>query len=674
MRVLFLWHMHQPAYFINEGGKHIYYLPWVLQHALKEYYEMPYMVSRYENVKVTFNLVPILLEQLLDYSEGKAECKFTNLALKSSDSLSEDEVKFILFHFFNISEKTRIKPFPRFYYLYRKRGKIHEIDSKCRFFSLQDLRDIQFYWMFSAISPILVEKNSVLRELAHKKEKYSEEDKHILFQEIPGLIKQVIELYLSLHRGGRIEISTTPYYHPILPVLVNSTNAEVSNPYTRKPDFDIKEPDNARRHVSKAVSFLKDRLDVEVKGMWPAEGSVSQDTIEIYKENGIRWIASDEEILLKSLRTTDREVIFKPYEINGLRIFFRDRELSDRIGFTYSQKGEIESAMDMYEILKNYSKKEDRVVSIILDGENPWDSYANGGLKFLDTLYGLLNKCTRITTATFSDLLEEKATPLHYLHPGSWIRGDFTTWVGHPEKNRAWKYLTAIKKEMKDSTNPVAIEELMCAEGSDWFWWYGDDNFTIYFREFDELFRAHLMKAMEHANKKIPPFLEEPIKTEIQSVKPDTEAVSYINPTIDGIVENFYEYLGSGEFNVSTISIGQMKVKSYFLEKISFGFNESRLFLMLRPMPGRILDSVMVEFEPGVHLDLNLKNNTCSEPSVDFMYVKVLEAAIPIALLGEGEEYKFRLVVRGEGIEERYPRMGSFKIKRLRKDEIDLIW
>lgn len=674
MRVLFLWHMHQPAYFVNENGRRVYYLPWVIQHALREYYEMPYILSKFNEVKVTFNLVPVLVEQLMDYAEGRAECKFINLALKPADSLTEEEVKFILFHFFNVSEKTRIRPFPRYYYLLRKRGKPYEIESRWKYFTLQDLRDLKFYWLFSGISPFIIESHPVLRELKEKGHKYTDEDVRILYSEMLPLIGKTVGLYKELYDSGRIEISATPYYHPILPVIYDSRNAEISNPYTRRPDFSFSEPENARKHVAKAIQFMKEKLNVEVQGMWPAEGSVSMDTIQIYKEHGIKWIATDEEILFKSLKTYDREKIYKPYTINGLRIFFRDRVLSDKIGFEYTQRGEVESALDLFERLRELSKVENRVVSIILDGENPWDNYPNGGQKFLETLYGLLYKCTKIKTATFSEVAEDNAEPLYYLHPGSWIRGDFTTWVGHEEKNRAWKYLKQVKSLLKGHLNPQAEEELMCAEGSDWFWWYGDDNFTLYYQEFDELFRKHLRRALELANLEVPDFLDEPIKKEIQSVIPSMIAVAYINPKIDGLVENYYEYLGAGEFDVSTFSTGQMAVKSYFLEKIVYGFNEEKLFLMLKPQPGRTIERVELYFEGGRDIVLDSKRRTSNQDKVEFAWKKVFEIAIPLNITEGTDEVKFYLIIKGEQVSERYPRAGSFKIKKLQKDEIDVIW
>ncbi|MEO0266095.1 MAG: glycoside hydrolase family 57 protein [candidate division WOR-3 bacterium] len=674
MRVLFLWHMHQPAYFLNEDGKRIYYLPWVLQHALKEYYEMPYMVSRFDGVKVTFNLVPILLEQLQDYANGRAHCRFSEIAKKPADSLTEEEIKFILYHFFNISERTRIRPFHRFYYLYRKRGKVHEIEERWKYFTVQDLRDIQFYWLFSAISPVLVSRNLILRELSQKKEKYKEEDKAALWKLIPYLIKETINLYFDLAREGRVEISGTPYYHPILPVLYNSKNAEISNPYTRRPNFTFSEPENARKHIQKTINYFREQFGYEIKGMWPAEGAVSSDTIPLYKEHGIKWIATDEEILLKSLKTGDRDRTYYFYELDGIKIFFRDRELSDLIGFAYSQRSEVESAMDFFEKLRALYHREKKLVSIILDGENPWDSYPERGFKFLETLYSLLNKCTRVVTSTFSEVCEEeKPEPLFTLHPGSWIRGDFTTWTGHPEKDKAWKYLHEVKTLVKDSLTPIAEEELMCSEGSDWFWWYGDDNFTIYFREFDELFRGHLKKAVQYAGKSVPPFLDEPIKTEIQSVTPDVHSAAYIEPRIDGVVENYYEYLGAGEFNVKVMSTGSMQSKTHFLEKIYFGFGREKFYLMLKPQPSRQLDKVNIYFEDGRFIEIDLKHPT-PVSFVEFAYKKVVEIGIVKEFLPPHLEIKFHIIVNGEGLSERYPRVGSFKIKRLTDEEIDWVW
>jgi len=213
----------------------------------------------------------------------------------------------------------------------------------------------------------------------------------------------------------------------------------------------------------------------------------------------------------------------------------------------------------------------------------------------------------------------------------------------------------------------------MCAEGSDWFWWYGDDNFTIYFKEFDELFRNHLKRSLELAGFEVPPFLYEPIKREAQNTRPDVEAVSFITPKIDGIMENYFEYLGAGEFNVAVISTGQVKTKSYFLEKIYYGFDRDNFYLALKPLPGKEMESLEILFDNGQKIGVNVKEGT-SNPQVDFAYKKILEIAIPLSLIGLRDEIKFSLLVKGEGMTELYPRFGYFKIKRLTEEESDIAW
>ena len=682
MRVLFLWHMHQPSYVVYEKDGYVSYLPWVLLHALREYYEMPRILAEFDNVKVTFNLVPSLIEQLELYARGEVKCIFTEMVLKPAGELTDAEKEFILYHFFNVNPKTRVKPYRRYELLYLKRGAPLNLGEKIRRFKDQEYRDIQFFYLFSSISPLLIEETSFLKELLLKERDYSEEDKKELLKWMREKIFYVIGLYRDLVKKGKIEISTSPFYHPIMPVLYNSRNVIESNPYTLLPSISFSKAKNVDTQIRDALHFMENKIECKILGIWPPEGSVSPDIIPLLKKYDIQWIATDEGILEKSLykagKTFKRSDIYRVYEFNGVKIFFRDRELSDRIGFIYSRWSERQAAKDFIERLRHLAREHSHgVVSIILDGENPWENYSEGGINFLRRVYEELSKSSVLNTVTFSEVVKDTAAErLSTLHPGSWIKADFSTWIGHPEKNRAWEYLIKVKDLLEEkSINNAAKRELMAAEGSDWFWWYGDDNFTLYSREFDAIFRRHLIRAMELASMKPEEFLWKPIRTMIFPVQPITPETCMIRPVIDGEFTSYFEWLGAGKIELDALSTGIMRKETKYFKEILFGFDEGNFYLALVPLNKDKFPEKVKILSNEKEVEINFKNGKIKPGCIRGTFNKIVELSIPLSYLGYRDGYKLYVeVYEGGEIEERYPLIGEFELKRFKLEDEEQTW
>ncbi len=432
MKVMILWHMHQPMYGMTSYGTSLrtYSMPWTFLHAIREYYDMAEMVRR-KKVSVTFNLVPSLLIQIEDYANGKADDIWLKHFLKPAEQLSESEREFIQSNFFSLNFNNFIKPYPGFLRLWSRRQEK---------LSVHDLRDLQVFWLLSQLSAFYHREDKRVKKLVEKGMNFSEYDKAQVYGIAVEILHKVTALYRELGKNSHVEISTTPFFHPILPLLIDTDIAKISMPNAPMPQKKFSHPEDAEKHVMEAVRFMKER-GFDVQGMWPAEGSVSEDAVRLLSQFGIKWIATDEGILKRSGGADPH----KPYIFEGVRIFFRDHGLSDAIGFTYQKwppKRAVEDFIShLHEI--RHLKSDSAVVSIILDGENPWPEYPNGGLDFLDIFYDRLQREFELVTP--SDMNEDPEE-LKHIFPGSWIRSDFSMWIGNPFENRAWEVLAEARE------------------------------------------------------------------------------------------------------------------------------------------------------------------------------------------------------------------------------------
>ena len=330
------------------------------------------------------------------------------------------------------------------------------------------------------------------------------------------IINLVLPKHKELQDKGQIEVTTSPFYHPILPLLIDTNIAKIGMPQVTLPRTRFHAPEDAEIQIKNGIELYEKIFNRKPKGMWPSEGSVSSEIVPMFAKNNINWIATDEEILFRTivdLKEPIEEILYKPYRINvnnsKVNVIFRDHKLSDLIGFVYHKMDPEAAADDFIERLCSIKRSlrkddEEHLVSIILDGENCWEYYPNDGIDFLNALYTKLSHAEKngYITTTVSDYLEKfpPKDELKGIFPGSWINGNFGIWIGHSEDNTAWDYLNQARiflESRSKSAPPEKIQkawkELYIAEGSDWNWWYGGDHSSMNDAEFDMLFRAHLI-------------------------------------------------------------------------------------------------------------------------------------------------------------------------------------
>ncbi|HMK57181.1 MAG TPA: glycoside hydrolase family 57 protein, partial [Dissulfurispiraceae bacterium] len=483
--------MHQPNYKDPFSG--VYTLPWVRLHGVKDYLDTLKILEDFPAVRQTFNVVPSLLEQLADYVDNNAVDRHLELTLRRPSDLTAEERLFIVENFFLANWETMVKPYPRYYELLVKRGLRYskgDIGRRMRYFTDQDIMDLQLLFNLAWIDPMFRQADSFLSGLVSKQKDYSQEEKDLLIKKQFDILRQIIPEYRKLAGSGQIEISVSPFYHPILPLLWDTDSARVAMPGVKLPRKRFQHPEDAVHQIRMGLDFFEKSFGFRPTGMWPSEGSVSESVVKAIKSEGFSWIATDEEVLSRSLQRplrggdgdpVDPAALYQPYVHSGVSIFFRDHKLSDQIGFVYSGWDPDKAVSDfigrLAQIRESLPGGKPFLVPVILDGENAWEYYQNDGHDFLGALYRALTEDDRFKTVTMSQYLEEfgPGIGLEGLHAGSWISADFHVWIGHDEDNLSWDYLSqtrddleAFAKEHPDADLAEAWRALFAAEGSDW--------------------------------------------------------------------------------------------------------------------------------------------------------------------------------------------------------------
>ena len=694
LHVGLLWHFHQPMYTDPEGESFV--LPWVRLHALKDYYPMGLLV-RDSGCPATFNFVPSLILQIEQYIEGRKD-KYEELSERQPEDLSQDEIEFILDHFFSCNAATMIYPQRRYrdLYTHRRLGKVSAADVRGRF-SAADLRDLQVWWNLVWMHPLLEKEFPVIRELRKKGEGYSEDDKKALLAVARPVMAKIVPFYKKLQDEGLIEITTTPFYHPILPLLCDAESAREAMPAVKLPEKWERVPEDARLQLERARSFMKERFGRAPDGLWPSEGSVSSETLTIAAEAGFKYAATDEAILERSLHKPVRdeygrprvETLYKPYlftrEAKSLALFFRDKELSDLIGFSYQMTEERTGAEDLVSRLAKLAERspDGAIASIILDGENAWEHYRNQGEDFLRGVYGGLMKRGDLVPATFSKYLSEGHAPREDAHlarvvAGSWVDGNFAIWIGAKEDRKGWDVLFDARRAVLGAGAPDdAMEEIYIAEGSDWFWWFGPDRSSYDDAAFDALFRKHLKAAYVKAGKTPPGLLDAPIGA--GAIKGHEPPHGLVQAVIDGMVTDYYEWLAAGRVLPGAGGViaasGAALVKALY-----YGFDRSALFIRVDPAGEAIVSGLAVtvviprerrlELEPGEEEGkFRVRDEVGRRVGVG-RFRKVLEVGVPFGALGvsQGEEVGFIVTAKltvekgGGEAEVRLPSEGILKV------------
>ncbi len=602
--IAFLWHMHQPDYRNTHTGET--YLPWTRFHAIKDYYDMAALVERAGNVHVMFNLVPSLMEQLESYSSGKINEIQTSLTRRDASALEANEKAFLLRTFFQLSPAHMLLPYSRYRELYDRRGPANEhgdYSAVIGLYTAQDYRDLQLWYNLAWCGHEL-RSDPEIRNLFDKARGFSEEDKQRLLDIQYAFIGRILPYYRKLSESGSFEFSISPYYHPILPLLCDLRVAREALPDIPLPPDSFRYPQDAREHIDLATAEFSRIFGRSARGMWPSEGALSDAALALARDAGLRWLASDESVLWNSLHKEGRiggllspDKKYSAYQWGGGEsgpcLFFRDHALSDLFGFSYYHWNEKDAVADFCRRLRSIhlSLPDDGrhyIVPIILDGENAWEHYPGNGTVFLETLYRELGSADDLRTVTFSEFLdlESHREPLKSVVSGSWIYGNLATWIGHEEKNRAWELITAARRfwDTSQLRNPngenvkAAFREMMIAEGSDWFWWFGDDHPTDNAAEFDALFRDRLKNVYRLLGEKTPQNLDQPVK----KTKPKIQyrnPVQTLTPQVDGVESDYYEWISAGY----AVPGGgaSMHRTDRFLEKIYFAYDLGSFYLRI---------------------------------------------------------------------------------------------
>jgi alpha-amylase/alpha-mannosidase (GH57 family) len=696
LNVCFLWHMHQPYYRDPSSGR--YALPWVRLHGIKGYYDMLAAVRKFPQIRVTFNLTPCLVRQISDLTEGAESDLYWELARKPADELDEDEQLLMLRRFFSANWETMVLRYPRYRELLHRRGR-HisraDLESARRRYSLSDWRDLQVWFNLVWFGWAAEKEYPRIGELKQKGREFTEQEKQELLDLHKEILGKIIPSYRDAWKSGCIEIATSPFYHPILPLLVASYSAKISQPQDEMPPHEFVQPGDAREQLRRGRDYVQQQLGQAPKGLWPSEGSVSPAVCELADEAGFEWLATDEAVLMATVNDARREeAIYQSYRVfrDGPTIIFRDRFLSDAIGFRYAHNTARQAVDDFIGHLENIAaaqkQPEEALAAVILDGENAWEYFPDGGLCFFDELYGRLSDHPKLRTTSIGDYVahhpSKKVIPPVF--PASWIRGSFRIWIGEPVKNAAWERLREAAEALdqnagnKDQRKAAAQarEWLYIAEGSDWFWWYGQPNTSDFDAEFDQLFRFNLIQIYKKLGLEFPENLLKPIEPEIFA---EEAPLFPMQPQIDGRNTTFYEWVGAREVRSGDYS-GSMNLSTSFLERVFYGLSETHLCLRLDPGEHfaaqddlRIIVRFMGAGQPLLRVqDFRPKQKPqamwCWEKPAceiaDVAFDKILEIAIPFSLLpSDREEVYFAILIKkGELEVERWPREGSYVCPR----------
>ncbi len=525
--VVLMWHMHQPHYRDAETGE--YQLPWTYLHAIKDYVDMVAYLEMQPKARVVVNFTPVLLEQIDDYARQLrafidngvpiSDPLLAALAAEQVDDDSETRLQ-IIKACLRANEKRLIQRYPAYDKLARMARWVLDNPEEVIYFDPQFFADLLVWYHLAWFAETERRKEPRLKALMKRRRCFSLQDRRLLLEMMAELLEQVIPRYRVLAEQGQIELSFSPYMHPILPLLEDFRSATEAMPQVSLPQTPAYPggDERAHWHMQQGLDVFHRYFGFRPRGCWPSEGAVSADVVALCEQFQIEWLATGESVLRKSLEQApelkqrlEGGCIHRSYRLGARRprLFFRDDGLSDLIGFTYSDWHADDAVNNLLHHLENIADAcdgaDNRVVSIILDGENAWEYYPENAFYFLTGLYQKLVDHPRLRMVTFSDFLDQgkDSVSLEKLVAGSWVYGTFSTWIGDPDKNQAWDLLCEAKRvfdeqvargRLKGKALEKATHQLGICEGSDWFWWFGDYNPAESVRDFERLYRTHLRK------------------------------------------------------------------------------------------------------------------------------------------------------------------------------------
>jgi alpha-amylase/alpha-mannosidase (GH57 family) len=606
LRVVVLWHQHQPFYKDLVTGR--YRLPWTRLHALKDYYGMVKLLDEFPQVHQTFNLVPSLVRQIQDYVSGEAQDPFLQVASKPAKDLTLEERRFALQYLFQANPKNVIGRYPRYHELWEKFRAAGDSPERAeKYFQTQDLTDLQVLSQIGWFDEFFLAEKDVV-ELVRKGRNYTVEDQRFVIARERELLGRVLPVHAEAAKTGLIELSTSAFYHPILPLVCDTDIGAVSSPGLALPQNRYRHPEDAREQLQRGMDLHEKVFGMRPQGVWPSEGSVSEEVLSIAHRLGVQWMATDEGVLQRSLGTNfsrdgnghlhadaaHRLYTIYSYEASNadtrMNVLFRDHTLSDLIGFVYSGMPPQDAANNLIHKIKESAKpvlesRQDAMVPIILDGENAWEYYPQSGREFLRRFYEALQNDPGIEAVTVTEAIarHKNVSHLKSLVPGSWINANFNVWVGAPEDNKAWDYLYHARNfyarsapSATEKQRELAFEEIMIAEGSDWNWWYGPEHHSANDRDFDELYRKHLSNVYQALGGTPPDYLAQPI-TGAPARPSFTPQTAYIHPGVSGDMVRYFEWMGAACYTADQRS-GAMHGKQFLMDEVFAGIDEQYVY------------------------------------------------------------------------------------------------
>ena len=649
-----LWHMHQPQYRDPATGR--YLLPWTRLHALKDYWGMVKILEEFPRVHATFNMVPLVAAQIQEYASGQFQEPWFDVAFTPAEKLGSDAKRQAIERAFQVNENFLLR-WPRFGEL-AAQMRSGGAEACVLSWSTRDWRDLQVLSQLAWMDEEYLAKDPVVKRLSDQGQDFTEDDKAALVDKQRELLAAVLPEYRLAAARGQIEISTTPYYHPILPLLCDTEIARVANTHSPVPQPPFRYPEDAREQLIRAREYHEWLFGKPPAGLWPSEGSVSNEALEIAAELGFRWFATDEGVLGRTQNIgfwrdaagypENGPDLYTPWcvktakkEMHG---FFRDHYISDLVGFVYSRMSAQSAAEDLHKRIRAIGDCEPSgrtaTVSLILDGENAWEYYPGNGRDFLRYFYDLIQRDPEICALTMSEAVESAADPpvLDGIFPASWINANFDVWIGHAEDVRAWDLLRDAREAFErarrrgtltNSSRPRdwtiqgqrAYDAVLAAEGSDWCWWYGPEHASANDAEFDALYRKHLTEIYDALGEPPPLALSQPIKRAPERGRREPPT-AYLDVEIDGYESSYFEWLGAGLYATDR-SGGAMHGRRCVLGEFYFGFGPDRFWLRVDPIPEAIAE--IPEFQLRVimwdsretRVTLHVKDGKVRKPVVE---------------------------------------------------------
>jgi len=629
VNLVMLWHMHQPQYRDPTTGR--YLLPWTRLHALKDYWGMVKILEEFPGVHATFNVVPLLATQIQEYASGQFQENWFEIAFTSAENLTAEAKREAIERAFQVNDNF-LQRWPRFGELASevRAGGAEACVSR---WTLRDWRDLQVLSQLAWVDEEYLTKDPAVRALSDRGRDFNEEDKALLLDKEHEILAAVLPEYRLAAARGQIEISTTPFYHPILPLLCNTDIARVSNPHTPVPQPPFRYPEDAREQLERARRFHQWLFGKPPAGFWPSEGSVSDEALDIAADLGFRWFATDEGVLGRTRNIgfwrdasgypENGADLYTPWKLKrrGKEMFgfFRDHYISDLIGFVYSRMGAEAAAEDLYRRIRAIGERQPpgraATVSLILDGENAWEYYPGNGREFLRRFYARIEHDPQICALTVSEALEaaQDVPALEGIFPASWINANFDVWIGHAEDVRAWELLRDARDAFEQAKKRGVLGKLseldesafqgqrvydavLAAEGSDWCWWYGPEHASANDAEFDALYRKHLTEIYNGLGEPPPTALAHPIKRAPERGRREAPA-AFLNVKVDGRESTYFEWLGAGLYATDQRS-GAMHGRRCVLREFHYGFGPANLWLRVDPLPEAV--SEMRQFQVRV--------------------------------------------------------------------------